>query len=455
MLFKNRKNAGGSANRPLEASLGVFDVFRLENTDDIVVVGAVKGKLTNGDAVYVTNPGEDDSGMLLTQVISMETGPNQPVRDAEDCTAAIRLEKGSLYDIRVGSVIFTRNTSQKNVHDSYIRALGDYYVAKKDLDLTDDEIESLSITDCAEILRLFSWFHTNVVKDESEESKQKSRERGARLAEALAKKLLCADEIYCVFSKATGEPFMFSRTVNQGTGYMCTPPNIRVFTKAYKEVMTQVFSDEKFEIKCIENGDSKDGIRNFLGSTFYLNGACGVEVVSDSPCLGADMLVAKPDYSDTPPINVPVTNPDLERWLLLLGQLGNPATEDGQIIYKLYYSFMARELVKARLLIPMKTDGNIPVADEDGKTVLKEDVSMAFPTIDGKYDRPAVCLYTDWKRLRMRYSEEWNGLIQPIDGMIGVYDCAINVNEFPAAGCYISAEMFEQMKQLAEAAEKQ
>ena len=55
-------------------------------------------------------------------------------------------------------------------------------------------------------------------------------------------------------------------------------------------------------------------------------------------------------------------------------------------------------------------------------------------------------MYTDWKRLRMVYGTEWNGLVQSIDGMIGVFDCAINVTEYLKAGSYISADMFEEMK---------
>ena len=35
--------------------------------------------------------------------------------------------------------------------------------------------------------------------------------------------------------------------------------------------------------------------------------------------------------------DLPVTNPGLERWILLLTQLGQPKTEEDEIIYKLYF----------------------------------------------------------------------------------------------------------------------
>lgn len=68
--------------------------------------------------------------------------------------------------------------------------------------------------------------------------------------------------------------------------------------------------------------------------------------------------------------------------------------------------------------------------------------------MEGKYDKSAVYMYTDWKRLRMVYGEEWGGLVQPIEGMIRVFDCAVNVTKHTAAGCYVNGDMFEEMKKL-------
>ncbi len=44
---------------------------------------------------------------------------------------------------------------------------------------------------------------------------------------------------------------------------MCTPPDIMIFTEAYKSVMSTQFQEDRFEIKKIENGENRDGIRNF------------------------------------------------------------------------------------------------------------------------------------------------------------------------------------------------
>lgn len=427
--------------------MGVQDVFNLKDSQNLLVVGNMKGTVHVGDAVYISNPGTDDDGILLTTIDGIEIEPHINVREATDCHVALCVNNGRQHLIRKSTVLFTRDRSVKDVHDTYISVLGDAFVMKQKLDLSDTELETLTITDCAEIWRLFTWFHTKVIKDESEEIKKENHEKIDRLASVLCKKIMQAESIYCVFNKNTGEPHMFSRTIDQGDGtYICSPPDIRIFTKAYESVMRNVFPEDTFEIRRIDNGENRDGIFDFFGSTFYLNGACGVEVISEQTAINSSMFVAAPDYGSIAKQNIPVTNPDLMRWMLLIGQLGQVQGEDGELIYKLYYRFMSKEMVKANFLIPMQKEGDIPQPDENGMTVLKKDMILKFPTMDGKYGRSAVRMFTDWKRLRMVYDEGWDGMVQPIEGMIDSFDCAINATQYPQAGCYIGKEMFEEIK---------
>ncbi len=424
---------------------GVQDSFKLLNSNDLVVVGRVKGTVYPGMAVYVSNFGDDNGSILVTTVLGLEINQT-PVDTATDCLVALKLEAGQKVDIKIGSIVHTRDISTKEVHDAYISAIGDVYVLRKNLDLSDDEIASMSITDCAEAWRLYNWFHSKNSANESEEEKLANREKIEKLACALCKKILAADEIYTVFNKVTGEPHMFSHTIKQDNdSYMCTPPDIMIISKVYSKQYEAMYSADQFEIRKIENGTNKDGIYNFLGSTFYLNGACGVAILSEQTAIDASKLVPKPDYGDTPQINIPVTNPDLMRWMLLIGQLGHPETPDTELIYKLYYRFMSIEMTKAMFIIPMQSEGEIPTADKNGKTVLKEGLQINFPTMKGKYNRDAVRMFTDWKRLHMEYGPEWSGFLQPVSGMIDVFDCAINATKYPASGCYISKDMYEEM----------
>ncbi len=442
-LFQNEEK-----KEPTDFVLGVTDIFPLVNSEDLVVVGYLKGTVHVGDAVYVSNHGDDEGGFFLSTVVGIEIGPNNPRDEATDCQAALRIEMGEKHGFKIGTVLHTRNTTVKDVHDAYIRALGDGYVIRKNMEFTEDELLKLSMTDCAEVWRLCTWLWAQSAKNETEKDKLEHGKKLENIGNVLAKKLLSAKAVYCVYNKKTGEPHMFSRTVRQGEGYMCTAPNIMVFTECYQSVLMPAYTTEKFEVKKIENGEKGDGIYNFLGSTFYLNGACGVTVINKEAEIPAKILVTPPDFSEEKEINIPVMNPNLERWLLLMGQMGMPESDDEKTIYNLYYRFMGQELVKAKLLVPMKKLEEALAPDENGKVTLKKDTAMSLAVQPGKGERSAVRMYTDWKRFRMTYGEDWGGMIQPVEGMIDVMDCAINATEFPAAGCYIGKEMFEQMKNL-------
>lgn len=431
--------------------LGVMDTFKLIDSKDLVIVGNVKGTVHVGDAVYCANQGDDEGGMFLTTILGIEINAKQPVNEAADCHVGLKLENAAEAGIKIGTVLFTREKSTSEVHDAYISALGDTYVMSKGLNLTDEELENLSVTDLSEIWRMFAWFHGKNKEHEDEDKRADNRKKIERIAAVICKKLLVLNEIYYLYNKQTGEPHMFSRTVKREEGYLCTPPDIMLITKAYQPVMEKYYAGDRFELRKIENGEDGKGIYNFLGSTFYLNGACGIEVNSAEVSVDASMLVPKPDYSGIPEINIPVTNPDVERWMLLIGQMNSPETEDEKLIYKLYYGFMSSEMVKAKFLIPMQKDpAQTETPDENGKVTLKKDTTINFPTMDGKYGRPAVRMFTDWKRLRMAFPDEkWGGMIQPISGFINAMDCAINATQFPKAGDYVGEEMYKDMEELA------
>lgn len=427
--------------------LGVEEIYNVKESQDMVVVGRLIGTVHVGDAVYISNPGADNEPMQLTVINGIEITPNKRVDEATDCRVALFVDGSNKQLIRKASVLFTRSCTVSDVHKVYINTLGDVFIAREQLNLPEEEMNKLSVTDCAEIWRLYSWFCKEVMKKNREEEMKEVYEKIDRLAGQLCKKLMESDEIYCVFNKATGEPHMFSKTIaNEDGSYKCTPPDIRIFTKAYESYVKGVFPEDIFEIRKIENGEKRDGIYNFLGSTFYLNGACGVQILSEDTAINANMIVPEPDYSNIPKQNIPVTNPDLMRWMLLMGQIGDTKEEEEKLIYSLYYGFLSKEIVKANFIIPVKEEDDIPRPDKDGVVTLEKDTTIQFPVMDGKKDRQAIRMFTDWKRLRMVYDESWNGLVQPIEGMINVFDCVINSTQYIQAGIYVDKDMYDSIK---------
>ena len=427
--------------------LGVENLYYDEETNDAFVSGRLGGTLELGMIVHISNHGEDNYETFLANVLEIEAD-RQMVESASDCNVIIRLEDGQSKKLRVGSVVHSRNVALKSIHEAYVNAIGEIYIGAKKFDLHEEELAQMSIADLTEAWRMNNLMKIKDAKEGKEIDKDAEKAKVEKLAKVLCEKILESEEIYVVYNKLTGEPHMFSKTFNRGDGtYMCAPPDILVIPKAYAKLYAPMYTNERFELKKIENIDGNKGIYNFLGGAFYLNGACGIDVVSDKTSIMAHLLVPKPDYSNVAnKASIPVTNPELVRWMLLIGQMGKPEGEDAELIYRLYYRFMSIEMTKARFIIPMKSEGGMPEPDENGKTVIKKDTKIGLATIKGKGDKQAIRMYTDWKRMRMVYDTEWNGLIQKASDMIETFDLAVNVTQFPTAGCYVSHEMYEGME---------
>lgn len=332
----------------------------------------------------------------------------------------------------------------------FTKTIGDEYVAKRQLELTNDELEAMSITDGAEMWRLYSWFHRQADPDDTEEKRMLSRKRLDRLGETLAKKVLDADEIYCLYNKRTGEPHLFSRTIQQNGGYLCTPPDIRIFTKAYADHAMKHYPDDLFEMRRIEKGDNGSGIESFLGECFYLNGAQGIEIHSEQAAIDAGMLVPPPDFTGVKDTSIPVMNPDLMRWMLLIAQLPEPQdiSDDEELIFRLYYRFMSIEAVKAKFLVPIKPEKDLPKDMGSEKIVLQKDTKFFIAMSRGGSDRDAVMMYTDWKRMRERY-DGWSSMVLKIGQIIDVNDAVLNPTSYPRIGAYIRKDTFEEMSRTA------
>jgi len=431
-LFHHGEGQEDGTQLPRGFTMGVQDLFRLKDSADPVVVGRIAGTVRRGDAVYVCNFSDEGAVPVRSAVIGIETGPHQQASIASDCHVSLCIRSEPGMSVKMGTMLYTEEITVKQLHEAYVSALTEVYEADADSFFKPEREESLSATDCQELLLLCR---------EKQSDDPLQHVRAERAAHLLSERVMASARIYCVFSRATGEPNLFSRVYSDEKEYHFTHPAVTLLTEPYHSVLAGKFPPDRFEIREI----SGKNIENLLGTSFCLDGAAGVTVNYDSVYLPAKMLVPEPDFSNVPEISRPVMNPDLERWLLMMAQLGSPDTEDGKTIYQLYVSFLQRELLKARLLVPMKHEGVIPPADKDGKTVLQEGVTLSLATLDGKYGRPAVRMFTDWKRLKEGMGEGWEGMVGTVGGMIGQFDCAINftVREHQSAGCYIGKDFYE------------
>lgn len=330
---------------------------------------------------------------------------------------------------------------------AFTNRIGDAFVGQRKLELTDEEISQMSVSDGAEMIRLEQWAMQNILRASPELTEQ-LHARMDRIIKRLAEKILELDEVYVVFSKITGCPYLFARTYQSDQGYVTEPPLLRVYTKAYSKIVAESADNSELELRRI-GADVDGGISGFLARSFYMDGACGIELNSDMCVINQNLLAAPPDFSNVPEVSRPVMNPDVMRWSLLMAQLGNLETDDQKTLYTCYCHQLDQVLPAAKFLIPMKPGEGFPKASGTNETVtLQKDAKFGIMTMEGKNEKPAVYLYTDWVRFWDNLGKDsgWNGMITDLAGIISVYDCAINVDKtYPTRGFYIDQEQYDRM----------
>lgn len=334
--------------------------------------------------------------------------------------------------------------------NEFTQKIGDNYVSIRQLDLTDDELQKLSVTDGEEMIRLEQWAMRNLFRT-SPELEKKIHERMDKIYKVLSEKIFKLDEIHVVYSKTTGCPYLFTGTYKDGENLITLPPNIRIYTKANADLTADTIEEgSDFELRKISNGPDGNGIHNFLGETFYMDGACGIEIGSHLCQIDKSMLVAPPDFSNVPEVSRPVMNPDVMRWSLLIAQTGRPSNEEEELNFKCFYNHLNQALKTAKFIIPMKGGEGFPDHTNTAESIkLEKGSNFGLLTMPGKKEKDAIYMYSDWKRLweNLGKDQGWSGMIQAIDGIISVFDCAINPDKnYPKRGFYIDQEMFERIK---------
>lgn len=429
--------------------VGVLEKYNLQDSDDCVIVGKIQGTVHVGDKVYITNYGDDDDELVVSSVTRIDADKKKDLSECKEGFPAIFIKNGAMENIKPGTVIRSFEEVDKElIKNTYINAIGDTYIGKMDLNIDDSVLSTMSIADCAEVWRIYLWLLNKGNTERSKEELDECRNKLSKLSAAMAHKVLSADEIYCVVNKNTGETNLFSRTIKKDEGYLVTPPEIKIIPKAYYDEASRAFPADKYSIVKIDNGDSGNGIFRFLSNAFFLQGACGVRIIYDQISISSVRFVDKPDFGDD--VNTsgkPVTNTELARWILLRGQLGKAETEEEQIVARIYYRYIAKNIGSAQLILPVKKEGVMPEPDENGNIKCDENFKLQYPIRNQSNGKQMVPVFTDWKHLRAEFGNDWNGLIQSMDEITKRFDVVINPNKnHPGGCCFISREAYEEMK---------
>lgn len=431
--------------KPNEFVAGVLDAFSLGESEDIVVIGRVKGTIRINDRVYITNIGDDDDEVIVLNVVALEI--NKKLTDsATDELVGIKIGNAKGENIKVGSVLHSLDVDENSIRNAYVNALADSYVGKRKMEIEESQYIKMSIADCAETWRLYSWIFMKEREQKSEAETVLFKSNLGMLGKMIAKKILLSDEIYVVYSKATREPFMFSRTFTKDNGFLSSPPMIKIFPKAYLKLAKENFDKDKFELKKIDKSENEFAIEQFLRDTFKYNGALGAQVIFDQVEVSSEAFFK--EMKEDGKEDSFVANPDLVRWILLSSQIGSPKTEDEKQLSRLYFNHFSRELMKAKFLVPMKSVQEYTDPDENGNRT-KKGVRITFPGNMGKDGHKIMFLYSDIKRLRSVYNEEWEVSVQTAEAFIKEFNLVINHIDNVYIGLFVNKEMYEAAKNIA------
>lgn len=87
-------------------SLKIEDVFRLKNSEDVVVVGFAHGLIARGNSVFILNKDASSPKRAGAVVAAIEKGNWEPAMQAADCNVALRIQKGAEFILTPGMYIY-------------------------------------------------------------------------------------------------------------------------------------------------------------------------------------------------------------------------------------------------------------------------------------------------------------------------------------------------------------
>ena len=404
---------------------GVEEILPTPNdSEDLVVIGLVRGTIHVGDEVIITNLGSDNDKPAKAVISALEDANKAQVKKASGDNVVVTIKDGKKHNVYKGTVLHSEGVSEDKLRASYLYAIINAFLFWQNGILMDEDRRRFSIADLIEIWRQSIHFCDTQASDENYAY---YFEKIIILMEQVRATLLTLDEIYAVYSVKTGEPALFiSSTRNKDGSLEPAETMVRLIPTAYKEKIT--YPDE-FELRCIENGLNKDGILNFLNEVIFLNGAEGIEFISDKTSINAKALIKSPDLEGMREVDKPIMNPDVVRCLLMLGQIGDTTTlgkRDRDFLSKLYLNRLTEALKTARFIVPIKVEGELPKPNEKGETSFAEDVKYELAMKELKDNKKAVPIFTDWKRFNEEYGDGWRGLLQPLGGPLIPHPVLIN-----------------------------
>lgn len=281
-------------------------------------------------------------------------------------------------------------------------------LTKKFLLSDETSIEGLKDIEIQEIIFLI--YCARYFKDNGERLEVNFDEKIKMFFKTLENKIKTAEELYIAYDKNTKYP------------YVDIKDRAWIFSKKeYADNAEDYFLQQlvELEMKKIDKKEITGIFGDFhrLGIKAVLidNGKYTTEVNRDD-------ILAPPDWSCTPKINIPVTNPELQCAMISFFQeLNSKNNYDGkaQALHKLE-DRMLKNIINSKYLVPMKLeDKEKPTPDENGAITLKKDTIVQFANLVDKDNKPWQPAFTDWSEFEKVYDKSiWGGNIVTYDDLL-------------------------------------
>lgn len=428
-------------------TLGVVNFFKgNDNPSDLMVVGFVKGTIKVGDEIVVTKMSCVTETPVKTTVLSLMV-PAGELQEASDTMVMARVQDGAKLDIYKGTVLHSENASDEQRYNAYIAALGIAFVDEQEGKLTKEDCEKLAASDISEIWQLYYKAHAEEAKQfEAKQVLLKYKRR--ELYKLIREKLFLLDDVYVVYSVKTDEPYLFSHASEDEKGSLSvTMPMAKLIPSSYIHNLKESFGkNENFDFKRIDNGPDKEGIRNFIRELCIYDGIRGIQYCGEKTTILAEQLVDLPRYKGMDEKEIPVTNPNVIKWLYLARQLGKLNTKDKRRLSQVYLYEFYEALKTAKFIVPMRLHGYDQLLEDNPQTDVVPNIPFDLAMQPGNTKELTLKVYTDWKRLRKHFGEEYKGLVVTLDEPLAFHDVVINPGDHPMAAAMITEEWYNEVK---------
>ena len=422
--------------------LGVTNVIGVDdNATDLIVEGFVQGTIKVGDELVVTKISCLSKTPVKT-VISSIYGDEEEVQEASEKVVKVKVKDGNKLGIYKGTMLHSETVTYTQVYHAYRFTMDIAFVRQQDGILTEEDREKLAASDISEIWSLYWKAHFEEF-EKVKEIKMKVDQRRRDFFNLIREKLFLLDDIYVLYSPITNEPYVFARASLDGNKGMTVSHSwVTLIPSSYMHYSKEIYKkDGRFDFKRIENGPKKEGIRNFLRDLFIYDGVESILYLTEDTLIFAKELMDLPNYEGVDEAEIPVTNPDLMKFLHLSSQLDGIEDKEQKNIGKAYFYLFARFTKTAKFIAPMRLHGYDQLLEDNPQTDTEPNIPFNLAIRPGKTKEKAVQVYTDWKRLRKHFGEEYKGLVVTLDELVKDYDVVINPGEYPIA-VFMTEEFF-------------